>query len=70
MPDIVHKGTEEMKKRKNIVRRDRVLVHEALLEVQNLIEDLPLQRDMLIEYLHRIQDKHHHLSDHSLWLRL
>lgn len=66
MPDIVHKGTEEMKKRKNIVRRDRVLVHEALLEVQNLIEDLPLQRDMLIEYLHRIQDKHHHLSDQHL----
>ena len=55
-----------MKKRKNIVRRDRVLVHEALLEVQNLIEDLPLQRDMLIEYLHRIQDKHHHLSDQHL----
>ncbi len=66
MPDIVRKGTEEMKKRKNIVRRDRVLVHEALLEVQNLIEDLPLQRDMLIEYLHRIQDKHHQLSDQHL----
>ena len=59
-------GTEKMKKRKNIVRRDRVLVHEALLEVQSLIEDLPLQRDMLIEYLHRIQDKHHHLSDQHL----
>ena len=59
-------GTEKMKKRKNIVRRDRVLVHEALLEVQSLIEDLPLQRDMLIEYLHRIQDKYHHLSDQHM----
>jgi formate dehydrogenase len=55
-----------MKKRKNIVRRDRVLAHEALLEVQSLIEDLPLQRDMLIEYLHRIQDKHHQLSDQHI----
>ena len=55
-----------MKKRKNSVRRDRVLVHDALLEVQNLIEDLPLQRDMLIEYLHRIQDKYHHLSDQHM----
>lgn len=55
-----------MKKRKNIVRRDRVLIHENLVEVQSLIEDLPLQRDMLIEYLHRIQDKHHHLSDQHL----
>jgi len=59
-------GTEEMKKRKNIIRRDRVLAHEALLEVQELIKDLPLKRDMLIEYLHRIQDKHHHLSDQHM----
>ncbi|MGK0270085.1 MAG: NADH:ubiquinone oxidoreductase subunit F (NADH-binding)/NADH:ubiquinone oxidoreductase subunit E [Cocleimonas sp.] len=66
VPDIVHMGTEEMKKRKNIVRRDRVLINEALTEVESLIEDLPLQRDMLIEYLHRIQDKHHHLSDQHM----
>lgn len=66
MPNIVHMGTKKMKKRKNVVRRDRVLVREALLEVQNIIEDLPLQRDMLIEYLHRIQDKYHHLSDQHL----
>ena len=68
MPNIVHTGTEEMKKRskRKHIRRDRVLNPDALMEVQALIEGLPMQADMLIEYLHRIQDKYHHLSDQHL----
>ncbi|MEB8432889.1 NAD(P)H-dependent oxidoreductase subunit E [Cocleimonas sp. KMM 6892] len=46
-----------MKKRKNIKRRGRPLSNEALLNVQTLLKDMPLQRDLLIEYLHLIQDK-------------
>ncbi|MCC7484440.1 MAG: NAD(P)H-dependent oxidoreductase subunit E [Burkholderiales bacterium] len=34
----------------------------ALAEVQALIGDEPRRRDLLIEYLHRIQDRHGHLS--------
>ncbi|WP_299880516.1 NAD(P)H-dependent oxidoreductase subunit E [uncultured Cocleimonas sp.] len=51
-----------MKKRKNIKRRGRPLSNEALLDVQALIKDMPLQRDLLIEYLHLIQDKYQCLA--------
>jgi formate dehydrogenase len=51
-----------MKKRKNIKRRGRPLSNEALLNVQTLLKDMPLQRDLLIEYLHLIQDKYQCLA--------
>ncbi|GAA0405518.1 NADH-ubiquinone oxidoreductase-F iron-sulfur binding region domain-containing protein [Cocleimonas flava] len=51
-----------MKKRKNIKRRGRPLSNEALLDVQTLLKDMPLQRDLLIEYLHLIQDKYQCLA--------
>ncbi|NKB29212.1 MAG: NADH-quinone oxidoreductase subunit F [Rhodobacteraceae bacterium] len=35
---------------------------EALAEVQSLLGDRPRRRDLLIEFLHLIQDKHGHLS--------
>ncbi|MGH8688111.1 MAG: NADH-ubiquinone oxidoreductase-F iron-sulfur binding region domain-containing protein [Burkholderiales bacterium] len=34
----------------------------ALQEVRDLLGDAPRRRDLLIEYLHRIQDRHGHLS--------
>ncbi len=51
-----------MKKRKKIQRRGRPLSNEAVLEVQALLKDMPLQRDLLIEYLHLIQDKYQCLA--------
>ena len=51
-----------MKKRKNIKRRGRALSNEAVLEVQALLKDMPLQRDLLIEYLHLIQDEYQCLA--------
>ncbi len=55
-----------MKKGKNIKRRGRALSNEAVLEVQTLLEDMPLQRDLLIEYLHLIQDKYQCLTAEHL----
>ena len=34
----------------------------ALQQVHELIGDAPIRRDLLIEYLHLIQDKYHHIS--------
>ena len=36
--------------------RGRVLSDSAVENVKSLIQGMPLQRDLLIEYLHRIQD--------------
>src|ERR1041385_5229735 len=35
---------------------------KALEEVRALLKDAPLRRDLLIEHLHRIQDRYGHLS--------
>ncbi|KAG1707815.1 Formate dehydrogenase subunit alpha [Nymphon striatum] len=48
-----------MKKRKNRRARGRVLSSDALENVQSLIQGMPLRRDLLIEYLHCIQDHFH-----------
>ncbi len=42
--------------------KGRQLDDAALLQVRALIGHLPLRRDLLIEYLHLIQDAHGHLS--------
>ena len=42
--------------------KGRQLDDAALAEVQSLIGDMPLRRDLLIEYLHLIQDAHRCLS--------
>ena len=38
----------------------------ALAEVQALLGDRPRRRDLLIEFLHLLQDQHHHLSARHL----
>ena len=38
----------------------------AVQEIRSLLVDLPQRRDLLIEYLHRIQDKYGHLSSAHL----
>jgi len=42
--------------------KGRVVDLNALLEVQGLLGDEPRDRDLLIEHLHKIQDKFKHLS--------
>ncbi|MGH6634752.1 MAG: hypothetical protein ACRED0_00985 [Gammaproteobacteria bacterium] len=34
----------------------------ALAEIRELLGDAPRRRDLLIEFLHHIQDRYHHIS--------
>ena len=45
-------------KKNNFYPKGRNVDENAVIEVNNLISGLPVQRDLLIEYLHLIQDKH------------
>ena len=51
-----------MNKKKLGKQKGRLVDSEALLEVQKLLLDMPLRKDMLIEALHLIQDEFHYLS--------
>jgi formate dehydrogenase beta subunit len=42
--------------------KGRPLEAEALIEIRALLGDSPRRRDLLIEYLHRIQDRYGHIS--------
>ena len=44
-------------RKKNFYPKGRNADDSDISEIKNLIGDLPLKRDMLIEYLHLIQDK-------------
>ena len=44
----------------------RVMDQQALLEVRDLLKKESLKRDMLIEHLHKIQDKFHHISNRHI----
>ncbi len=46
--------------------KGRQVVPSALQEIQSLLQDLPQRRDLLIEYLHLIQDKYGCLSSAHL----
>lgn len=43
-------------------RMGRQMDQKALAEVRDLLGDSPRNRDLLIEFLHRIQDRFHHIS--------
>ena len=45
-------------KKNNFYPKGRNIDENAVIEVKNLINKLPVRRDLLIEYLHLIQDKH------------
>ena len=51
-----------MNKKKLGKQKGRLVDSEALLEVQKLLSEMPLRKDMLIEALHLIQDEFHYLS--------
>src|SRR6187397_2851163 len=42
--------------------KGRAVDPKALEEVRALLGDAPRRRDLLIEHLHKIQDRYHHLS--------
>jgi NADH:ubiquinone oxidoreductase subunit F (NADH-binding)/NADH:ubiquinone oxidoreductase subunit E len=50
------------KRGKNSRRRGNVIDVEALSEIRNLLGGMPRRRDLLIEYLHLIQDHYKHIS--------
>jgi len=62
--DSHQSGAKNMKKRDKMKgeKRGRRVNPEALEQVTNLIASLPVRRDLLIEYLHLIQDEFGHIS--------
>ncbi len=62
-----------MKKKTSWQHRGRILSKTAITEVNSILQDMPLDRSLLIEYLHRVQDQFHCLSAehlHALATRL
>lgn len=49
-------------KKNNFYPKGRNIDENAVIEVNSLINKLPVKRDLLIEYLHLIQDKHRQLK--------
>lgn len=58
-------GSTSRKRRKRGQMRGRRASPQAVAEVREALGELPRQRDLLIECLHKLQDRHGHLSaDH------
>jgi formate dehydrogenase len=55
-------GDREIKRKKRREGRGRPVDPKALAEVRALLGDEPRRRDLLIEHLHKIQDRFRHLS--------
>jgi formate dehydrogenase len=55
-----------MKQKRQGKHKGRQLDAVALLEVQELLDDMPRRKDLLIEALHLIQDEYHYLSAEHL----
>ncbi|MGE4242120.1 MAG: NADH-ubiquinone oxidoreductase-F iron-sulfur binding region domain-containing protein [Ramlibacter sp.] len=53
---------EELRERKRRGPKGRRADPASLAEVRELLGDMPKRRDLLIEYLHRLQDRFGHLS--------
>ncbi len=61
-PELKSEAVDNRKQRRRGKTKGRVVDLNALLEVQNLLGDEPRARDLLIEHLHRVQDKFGQLS--------
>ncbi|GBD42221.1 NADH-quinone oxidoreductase subunit F [bacterium HR39] len=59
-------GPEFGRRRARPVPRGRQVDERALAEVRELLGDRPRRRDLLIEHLHRLQDRFGHLSTRHL----
>lgn len=53
---------EEKRKKKGIRPKGRSIDPVALVEVDDLLDEAPPKRDLLIEQLHKIQDRYGHIS--------
>ena len=54
------------RKRARAFPKGRQLETDALQEIKELLGDKPRRPDLLIEYLHLIQDRYHYISAHHL----
>ena len=61
-PELNSDAVDNRKQRRRGKIKGRVVDLNALLEVQNLLGEESRAHDLLIEHLHKIQDKHGHLS--------
>ena len=61
-PELNTDAVDNRKQRRRGKTKGRVVDLNALLEVQTLLGDESRAQDLLIEHLHKIQDKHGHLS--------
>ena len=61
-PELNSDAVDNRKQRRRGKTKGRVVDLNALLEVQSLLGEESRARDLLIEHLHKIQDKHGHLS--------
>ena len=71
----LQKVSEQLPRRKQARRNGRSVAATTLEEVREALGALPLRRDMLIEHLHALNDRHGQLrSDHlaalAQWLKL
>ena len=55
-------GVKSQRKKLRGQQRGRQVDPSALQEIQSIIRTLPLRKDLMIEYLHLIQDKYQHIS--------
>ena len=61
-PELNSDAVDNRKQRRRGKTKGRVVDLNALLEVQSLLGEESRAHDLLIEHLHKIQDKHGHLS--------
>lgn len=67
MNDRVERGTVPLKElRFRTTPKGRRAEPEALADVRRLLDVAPRRRDLLIEHLHRVQDRYGHLADRHL----
>ncbi len=59
---VTHIDAKGMKKKRRMGPKGRSVDLAVLEEIQALLGDEPRRRDLLIEHLHRIQDRYHHIS--------
>jgi len=62
----IHIDADQIVKKKRKGRKGHSVDFSALGEIQGLLGNEPRRSDLLIEHLHKIQDRYHHLSDKHL----
>ncbi|MGR9115776.1 MAG: NAD(P)H-dependent oxidoreductase subunit E [Gammaproteobacteria bacterium] len=63
---VIKISPEQITKKKRQGPKGHAVDLGALEEIQTLLADAPRQQDLLIEHLHKIQDRYHHISSKHL----